>query len=827
VNHRAARSAAALVLAMSAATVAGTSTLGESTARASTAGASAGAASAGAAPAGAAPASPSGSATTAAGSGSAAAPTQDPTLPIQLEQVRVLPAAPRPHEMLHISGVARAAMPFTHISVRLRVQDSVIHSRDELHADAADNSRLVDSTVAVSQAMPDIAPGTDTAWSTDVPVDGLHLAFGVHRISIVVYDATLTQLGRVNTFLPYLPAGNYQPTNVAWVWPLVDAPRRDATTTAVQPAAGGSPSPTVRPAAPPASSASAPVPDASGSPSGTPAAPTGDTFLDDTLADSLGAGGRLGQLVKAAADAATQHGLVPPATARPPASVPGPRARPPAKPPTVQPLPKVPVPVTWAIDPDLLESAKAMTGGYLVRTPAGLRPGSAVGAQNASRWLSSVTAAVGNSPIIPLPYADADIVALARAGHSDEVRYSLLVGRGADGIFRQVLSRDVTPSIVWPVDGLITQDALDVVASAQASSVLLDEAALPLSPFADLAATPSMQGPPLSAGGGTVQPLVADTTLDQLLAADPTAADQGLAVQRFLAETAMITAEAPSRSRDILLLPPRQASSTAYLGKLLLLTGQVPWLNGISLDDALRHPVDPAPRATLTYPDSARRQEVSRGLINATSASRARLDLLRSILTQPEVLDPTERGLLRTYSASWRRDSALATQVRAGADALVTDYLGKVTVVHGRDPVTLLSKSAKIPLTISNGLDQRVHDIRVQVHADNPANLEQVYADHIDIPAHDKTQRELDARVPNIGSVRFGVVVDLIAANGKGGLLSSVPLQVHSTGAGGTVLMVTWVLTTLLFLVVAIRLVLRVRRYYTGRSHPAPVASAD
>jgi hypothetical protein len=289
----------------------------------------------------------------------------------------------------------------------------------------------------------------------------------------------------------------------------------------------------------------------------------------------------------------------------------------------------------------------------------------------------------------------------------------------------------------------------------------------------------------------------------------------------------MITAEAPSRSRDILLLPPRQASSTAYLRQLLLLTGQVPWLSGITLDDALRHPVDPAPRGPLTYPDSARRQEISRGLVTATSASRARLDLLRSILTQPQVLDPTERGLLRTYSASWRGDPALAAQTRAGADGVVTDYLDKVTVVHGRDPITLLSKSAKIPLTISNGLDQAVHDIRVQVRAVNPANLEQVSADHIDIPAHDKTQRELDARVPNIGSVRFAVVVDLIADNGSGGLLVSVPLQVHSTGAGGTVLIVTWVLTTLLFLVVAIRLVLRVRRYYTGRNNPAPVAAAE
>jgi len=50
-----------------------------------------------------------------------------------------------------------------------------------------------------------------------------------------------------------------------------------------------------------------------------------------------------------------------------------------------------------------------------------------------------------------------------------------------------------------------------------------------------------------------------------------------------------------------------------------------------------------------------------------------------------------------------------------------------------------------------------------------------------------------------------------------GQVLSSVPLQVHSTGSGGPVLVITVVLIALLFLVVVLRLIRRIWLYYAGR----------
>ena len=157
----------------------------------------------------------------------------------------------------------------------------------------------------------------------------------------------------------------------------------------------------------------------------------------------------------------------------------------------------------------------------------------------------------------------------------------------------------------------------------------------------------------------------------------------------------------------------------------------------------------------------------------------------------------------------------MAENVRATASQQVEDWINKVSVLTSRDTLTLLSKSAKIPLTITNGLDQDVHGLRVRLSAVNRAYMDDVRADNVSVKAHDRDPLFLPANIPAVGSVRFGVVVSLLTHDGQ--TLSHFQLQVHSAGSGGTVLMVTLVLMGLLFLVVAIRLVRRIWTYYAAR----------
>ncbi|MCU1676086.1 MAG: hypothetical protein JWM93_844, partial [Frankiales bacterium] len=160
-----------------------------------------------------------------------------PGLPVQLTRIKVLPSAPRPHEMLHVEGVAHALVPVDGTEMRLRISKAPLLSRDQLHVAAVDTERPLDShNVGPKMPVADIVPGTDTPWSIDVPIDDLGLTFGVYQLTVEYFDGDFVPRGRVNTFLPYFPAGDWLSTNVAWVWPLVDAPRRSAVAQSSTPA---------------------------------------------------------------------------------------------------------------------------------------------------------------------------------------------------------------------------------------------------------------------------------------------------------------------------------------------------------------------------------------------------------------------------------------------------------------------------------------------------------------------------------------------------------------------------------------------------------------
>src|SRR5208283_3451037 len=117
-------------------------------------------------------------------------------------------------------------------------------------------------------------------------------------------------------------------------------------------------------------------------------------LVDDDLATSLAAGGRL-DILLAAAEGATSHDVDPDGAVG--------RA------------------LCLAIDPDLLVTVNAMTGGYVVsNSPDGpaQQPGTpthpGTGQAAATTWLRRLRALAHRTCVTPLPYAEADLDALQR-----------------------------------------------------------------------------------------------------------------------------------------------------------------------------------------------------------------------------------------------------------------------------------------------------------------------------------------------------------------------------------------------------------------------------
>jgi hypothetical protein len=290
----------------------------------------------------------------------------------------------------------------------------------------------------------------------------------------------------------------------------------------------------------------------------------------------------------------------------------------------------------------------------------------------------------------------------------------------------------------------------------------------------------------------------------------PSSSTPRLVEQRFLAETALITAEQPGNSRDIVIAPPRHWDpDPALAADLLADTGRVPWLEPITLSQTR---VDDRPRTGLSYPDDAAAAELPASYLtgsNGVAALRRSLALFRSILQPP--VGPTAIGLdyatLRTESAAWRGDLAAGMALR---DTVAVDLARKrsaVNISSGRRLITLASRRGTIPITVSNDLDQSVV-VALKLTAPNKARLSAADTAPQTVAAGHKVTLEVTAVVNQAGL--FPVTVQLVTADKKP-YGPEVTYRLRSTAYGQLAVGITAGALGVLFLAVVVRLFRRAR----------------
>ncbi|HMI24070.1 MAG TPA: DUF6049 family protein, partial [Streptosporangiaceae bacterium] len=230
--------------------------------------------------------------------------------------------------------------------------------------------------------------------------------------------------------------------------------------------------------------------------------------------------------------------------------------------------------------------------------------------------------------------------------------------------------------------------------------------------------TPSAVTTTPSGVGPRMHVLLADDTLTQILGTanhGPAPPGTSFAVaQRFLAETAMITAERPVLARSIVVAPPRQWNPPAGLASQLLAdTVTAPWLRPVSLPRLAG--ADPGlgqvPRKLLQVRNKG---ELSKRLLRNVRRLDRSAALLQDIRVQPD--QALAAAIIAVESSEWRGGGARARQARIRL-ARVSAYLSRQersVVIIGPDRVTLGGLSGTLPVSISNGLRYPVR-VRVQV----------------------------------------------------------------------------------------------------------------
>lgn len=486
------------------------------------------------------------------------------------------------------------------------------------------------------------------------------------------------------------------------------------------------------------------------------------TFLDDRLERLLGSGGRLSNLV-----AAAQHTTTP---------------------------------LSWLIDPGLVDDVNRMqnTNGYKIKDDA--TRSQSVAALN---WLTSLHNAVGGDHLIATPYADPDVMALAGRRMSKDVKVAAQLGMRALGAARL---GGATTSVAMPPDGLADQATLSALVASGSQTILLSSAILPDSRPETFTPDPVVNR---TVSGRRVRLVAYDDTLRKILGAD-TAGPGGtlVAEQRFLAETAMITSEAPQKPRTIVVTPPRRwAPSATFAKNVLSYTAKAPWLRPVRLSDAAN--TLPAGRAFQPQRDVS---GLGKNYLRQVKTLGARVDQFTSIF-DPPVSDFT-LGVPRAESSAWNGQSLHGKAMRDALERALDHSVGKVKVLN--DGITLAGKSGRIPITISNGLEHGT--VKVQLHAYSQNNT-RLRVDAVDQvltlePGH-KDQVTLNMRASANG-VAY-VNIELLTPNGDSFGGAHV-VRVNATGYGRTALLITGVSLAVLFVGVAIRVVRRKSRASGGVS---------
>lgn len=360
---------------------------------------------------------------------------------------------------------------------------------------------------------------------------------------------------------------------------------------------------------------------------------------------------------------------------------------------------------------------------------------------------------------------------------------------------------------------------LETLAAADGiRAVVLSSAAMP--PAEQVPYTPSAVSSTPDGEGGDMAVLLADSTLTQILGSVPAGAAQPgaafAAQQLFLAETAMIAAEAPHLSRAIVVAPPERWDPPASLASGVLAdTASAPWLAPVGAGSlaADSRATGQVPRQA---PDSVGPGLASPALLRGVAAADRGATLIQSMRVRSSPL--LSRAISGVESAAWRGAAGSQQQARARLGQ-VQDYIaaqerGVSILEPGRD--TLGGQTGPIPISIDNHLPYAVQ-VRVQLSvSQDQGNGFAVLTElgTIRIPADTISTTKVKVRAPDIGSTV--ITLRLFAPDGQPVPGPPVNMTVQATHLGNLTLIVIAAALAVFMITSAGRAIRR------GRGKPGP-----
>lgn len=479
--------------------------------------------------------------------------------------------------------------------------------------------------------------------------------------------------------------------------------------------------------------------------------------------------------------------------------------------------------MTIVVDPDLISELDVMQAGYQVAIPAingnpASKPG--IGQRAAKEWLDRLRTLVQDVPIATVAFGDVDVVSMQRAGLGTEIAPARKTGTK---VVDDVLQVNSISSIDWPVNGALTDAGRDIDIAAGVDTFILGGAAFNQPTFLTSADGVTESPATILPGGEGASALALDPTLSGIVAEGETyAAGSALATQRFIAELAAIHGEAPSRSRSVLIAPPRRWSPPpGFAASLLALSSNTPWLTPASLTEIRQSP--PVERGPLAYATVTSLQEIASASLEPLNAALADANDLRSSMTPADataMLGQFQQAIWRAGSSANRTArKALVERVKEISLALSAMRLDVQIIPPSNGTYTLSAADSPLVFTVENKL---LVPIKFKLSVGGTtAGLTAQDIGVKEVPKRSRLTVTVPSTVQRSGT--FQIIAKISTPNGQAlGNPGGQEITVRSTAYGTAALIVTGVAFTMLLLLVGRR---GVRRIKLRRAGGPPVST--
>ena len=452
--------------------------------------------------------------------------------------------------------------------------------------------------------------------------------------------------------------------------------------------------------------------------------------------------------------------------------------------------------VTWVVDPALLSDVNTMTKPYQVASGPGCGAVNEPASKAAKTWLGTLRGiTAGQTPVIT-PYANVDVSALVHSGLAPDITSAYTMGYA---VADSMLHESFGPTIAVPAGGTADLSVLTNLATAQhIGAAILDSSEMPpANPavFEDDAVT-SIRTP----SGVNMTILLADRVLTGVLATGDTSSGvlplstQFTVTQRFLAETAMIAAEAPDSDRSIVVDPPENWSPSATLASdLLSQTTSTPWLSPTALGSLAGAP--DSEHALARQPPPASKDspgELTGSYLSKVAKTGIELSAYQDLLYQPSnsYVQGLQQALTATESSAWRgRAAAQGLALARKLSRFMSGEEGQIHIIAAQQ-VPMGGSSGLVPVSIQNG-SQHAIQVRLNTHVVNvPDRTSQLSIGHfkslITVPPKQAPTIRLPVNSAPIGAT--DIQLTLTTVHGKALPRSLTSLTVESTRYGRAIL---------------------------------------